>query len=117
MLHPLRRVGQSLLLSFLMLTPMLQDQLTTATLVGTVSDSTGAVIPRAKVTVVNVDTHDTQSVPTNGSGEYRIDLLPVGTYTMTVESATFKKFVQNNIVLTVNQQARVNGVMEPGTRS
>jgi hypothetical protein len=99
---------------FLLLAPALLAQLTTATLVGTVTDSTGAVVVGAKVTVVNVDTHYTNMVVTNASGDYRIDLLPVGTYTMTVEASGFKKFLQTNIPLAVNQQAHVDASLATG---
>ncbi len=95
--------------------PSLNAQLTTATLIGTVTDSTGAVVPGARVTVVNADTHYTNTVTTNSSGDYRIDLLPVGTYSMTVEAPGFKKFLQTNIPLTVNQQAHVDASLTTGT--
>jgi hypothetical protein len=89
-------------------------QLTTATLAGTITDATGAVVGGASVTVVNVATNFTSKAISNGNGAYRIDLLPIGTYKMTVEAHGFKKFVQANIVLTVNQQANVSAVLQPG---
>ncbi len=89
-------------------------QLTTATLAGTITDPTGAVVSGAGVTVVNNDTHFTSKTVSNASGGYRIDLLPIGTYTMTVESPGFKKFVQANIALSVNQQANVGAVLQMG---
>ena len=98
----------------LCLSPMLHAQLTTATLIGIVTDSTGAVVAGAKVTAVNVDTHFRSTVVSTSSGDYRIDLLPIGTYSLTVESAGFEKFVQTNIPLTVNQQARVDASMKLG---
>ena len=98
----------------LLLSPVLHAQLTTATLAGTVTDSTGAILSKAKVTAVNIDTHFTQTVLSNASGDFRIDLLPIGTYTMTVEAKGFKKFVHDNIPLTVNQQVRVDASLELG---
>jgi hypothetical protein len=98
----------------LLIAPSPHAQLTTATLVGTITDSTGAVVAGARVTVVNVDTHFNNTVTTNSSGDYRIDLLPVGTYSMTVEATGFKRFVQTNIPLTVNQQAHVDASLETG---
>lgn len=89
-------------------------QLTTATLVGTITDQTGAVVSGATVSVVNVDTQFTSQTVSNGSGDYRIDLLPIGTYTMTVQSPGFKKYVQANIALSVNQVASVGAVLQPG---
>jgi Carboxypeptidase regulatory-like domain len=90
-------------------------QLTTATLTGTITDPTGAVVSGAKVTVVNVNTHFTAKAVSNASGDYRIDLLPIGSYTMTVESTGFKKFIQANITLSVNQQANVGAVLQIGS--
>ncbi len=89
-------------------------QLTTATLVGTISDPTGAVIRGAHVTVVNDATNYTAKAISNASGGYRIDLLPIGMYTMTVEAPGFKKFVQTNISLSVNQQANVGAILQIG---
>ena len=99
------------------LVPALHAQLTTATLIGTISDSTGAVVAGARVTVVNADTHYTNAVVSNSSGDYRIDLIPVGNYSMTVEAPGFKKFVQTNIPLTVNQQAHVDATLSAGSTS
>jgi len=89
-------------------------QLTTATLAGTITDPTGAVVRGATVTVVNVATNLSSKAVSNSSGAYRIDLLPIGTYSMTVEANGFKKFVQANIVLSVNQQANVGAVLQLG---
>jgi hypothetical protein len=103
----------SLLIVFLM-HGTASAQLTTATIVGTVADSAGAVIPRATVTVVNVDTHFTSRAVTSGNGEYRIELLPIGSYSLTAEATGFKKFVQTNIALTVNQQVHVDASLATG---
>jgi hypothetical protein len=90
---------------------------TTATLFGNVADKTGAVIPGAQVTATNVDTNHATTVPSNGAGEYRIDLLPVGRYTLSVTATGFEKFVQANVALTVDQQARVDVALTPGGES
>lgn len=115
--HPVKRIAHTLrIVCFvaLFLTSVLHAQLTTATLVGTVTDPTGAAVPGARVTVVNLDTHFTSTVPSNANGDYRVDLLPVGTYSMTVETAGFKKFIQTNITLTVNQQVHVDASLALG---
>jgi len=105
---------RALCLLSLLLAPALRAQLTTATLVGTVTDTSGAVVTGAKVIVLNNDTHFTSDFISNSSGDFRIDLLPIGTYSMTVEAPGFKKFVQTNIALAVNQQAHVNAVLTLG---
>src|SRR5260370_16826254 len=67
----------------------LPAQESTARLLGTVKDPTGAVVPRASVTVRNVDTGLERRTLTNESGDYSIPLLPIGLYTPTVESPAF----------------------------
>ena len=89
-------------------------QVTTASLTGTITDPTGALVSGANVTVVKVDTQFSSKAVSNAGGVYRIDLLPIGTYTMTVEAPGFKKFIQSNITLSVNQQATVGAVLQPG---
>ena len=67
-----------------------QAQLSTADIVGTVTDPVGGLVPRATVTLVNEDTHDTRTMVTNDSGDYQFNLLPVGHYAVTVKTAGFK---------------------------
>lgn len=61
------------------------------TILGTVTDSSGAVIVKARVTVKEFATGLTRSELTNDEGEYSIPQLPVGIYTLTVEAPNFKK--------------------------
>lgn len=93
----------------------LSAQITTTTLVGTVTDKTGAVVVDAKVTATNSGTNVSRSVNTNAQGEYRIEFLPVGNYVLTVEAAGFKKFVQTGVTLEVAQTARVDAAMDIGS--
>ncbi len=71
-------------------------QQTTGSIVGTVKDQTGAVVSTATVKATNVDTGFSRSAPTNGYGEYRIDYLPVGKYSVEVSAPGFERFVQQN---------------------
>src|SRR5271157_4534446 len=73
------------------------QQQETATIVGTVSDSSGAVIPNAKVTVLNPDKGITQQLTSNASGAYSAASLPIGSYTVTAEAAGFQKLVRSGI--------------------
>src|SRR5882672_10143112 len=59
-------------------------QLPTATILGTVKDPSGAVVPRANVTAQNLETGTTRSIPTDESGAYRLAALPVGHYDLKV---------------------------------
>jgi Carboxypeptidase regulatory-like domain len=89
-------------------------QQTTGSIVGTVKDQTGAVVNAATVRATNVETGFSRSAPTNGYGEYRIDYLPVGGYTVELNAAGFKRFVQENIVLNVDQTLTVEIALSVG---
>jgi len=105
------------LLSTLLMSKAGFTQLTTATLMGTITDGTGAVVGGVTVEAVNDATHFTAKAVSSGTGYYRMDLLPIGTYTLTVEASGFKKFVQANVTLSVNQQANVDVALELGAMS
>src|SRR5438105_4162801 len=85
----------------------------TGTILGTVTDQSGAVVPNATVQIMNVGTTITQQVRTTGSGDYSAP-LPPGIYRVSVQATGFQKTVIDNIGLTVAQQARVNITMKPG---
>src|SRR5215831_10165677 len=70
----------------------------TATLVGTVTDPGGAVVPGAQITARNVDTGLTRTVTSNDEGDYRIEFLPIGKYSLEVSYTGFKKALLSNIV-------------------
>jgi Carboxypeptidase regulatory-like domain/TonB dependent receptor len=88
-------------------------QLTTADILGTVTDSAGAVVPGAKVTVVNTETSVSRTLQTNGSGEYVFNLLPPGQYTVTVEAPSFKKSV-SSVTLVAGDRARLDAPLQIG---
>src|SRR5882762_8393650 len=87
---------------------------TTATIVGTVTDSSGAVVPGAGITVTAKDTGLTRKTTTNQSGNYVATFLPVGRYRVTAEMIGFKKKTVTDIVLEVNQEPRVDILLEVG---
>ena len=74
---------------------------------GTVTDSTGAVVPNANVTALRVDTGVVQGTVTNGSGIFTFSNLVVGTYTITVKAAGFAEQTVPDITLDVSQQRDV----------
>ncbi len=92
----------------------LAAQFTTASLAGTVTDATGAVVPDATVTINNVDTGLTVTVSTEPTGAYLFSRLPIGNYELTVEKAGFSTYVQAGITLTVNQAASQNVALQVG---
>jgi hypothetical protein len=85
-----------------------QGQAINATLEGTVTDESGAVLPGVTVTVTNTDTGDIRVVITNESGLYRAPLLQLGAYRVTAELTGFKKFEQTGIRLSAGQVAVVD---------
>src|SRR6266404_3034265 len=89
-------------------------QVTTATIVGTVSDPSGSIVPGAQVTARNVDTGLTRTVTSSDAGTYRLEFLPVGHYVLEVTTAGFKKSYLNGIVLQVNDTSRVDVTLTVG---
>jgi hypothetical protein len=104
----------TILLFLLSMTSGASAQQTTGTIVGTVADQTGAVVSGATVKATNVDTGFTRTATANSFGEYRIDFLPVGNYNVAVEAPTFKRFVQQNLDLTVDQMLTVEVKLSAG---
>src|SRR5579871_2376559 len=68
----------------------LHAQLSTATMFGTITDSTGAVLSGATITMVQTDTNFTRIATTKDDGSYREEFLPVGPYKITVSAKGFK---------------------------
>jgi hypothetical protein len=89
-------------------------QAVNATLLGAVTDASGAVVPNAKVTITEVNTGISRSGQTNESGNYTFPDLPPGQYSVTVETAGFKKETRRDIALQVNSTQRVDIQLQPG---
>jgi Carboxypeptidase regulatory-like domain len=89
----------------------------TGSIVGTVKDQQGALVTTATVTATNTQTALVRSVQVNGLGEYRIDYLPVGTYNLQADAAGFQRYMQQNVVLTVDQTQTLDVTMEVGSES
>src|SRR5207247_7029121 len=86
----------------------------TASITGTVTDSSGAAIPSVKVVATNAGTALTHTTQTNGAGVYNLPFLPVGNYNIAAENAGFKRAALGPFTLEVNQIARVDFKMEVG---
>src|SRR5437879_6071408 len=83
-------------------------QITTSTLLGTISDPGGAQVPSASVTARNIDTGLTRTVQSSADGSYRLEFLPVGNYVIEVTPTSgFKKALRSGIVLQVSETVRV----------
>jgi hypothetical protein len=81
---------------------------------GAVTDSTGAVVPGATVTLTNKETSLSRSATTTNNGLYSIPSLPPGRYSLTVEKEGFKKKVLENINVTGDQVQGANVQLEVG---
>ena len=81
---------------------------TSASVLGTVTDSSGAVIPKASVQVKNIATGQVQQVPADAQGRYTIADLPVGNYEAQASAAGFQTTVRRGITLTVGAQSVVD---------
>jgi Carboxypeptidase regulatory-like domain len=87
-----------------------------ATIVGTVTDPSGAALPNAAITITHVETGEIRSASTGDSGQYVAPDLVIGHYNVTVKAAGFGESVRNNIVLNVNDRTRVDFVLRVGTK-
>ena len=92
-------------------------QLTTADILGTVSDSSGAVVTNASVTLKNLDTNETRSTQSNGSGDYSFTLLPVGHYSITVKANGFQAWVTKDLAIEAGDRARADAHLQLGSES
>jgi hypothetical protein len=108
-----RRPLSTLLLVLLLASPLLAQQ-ETATITGEVKDASGAVVPKATLTITNVETNLSLKSETNDQGIYFVPSLKPGPYSLTVEKAGFKKAVRSGITLQVNQVARIDVTLQIG---
>ena len=84
------------------------------TIVGTVSDPSGAVVPNAKVIITNTDKNQSFDVMSNESGQFVAPSLGIGHYKVKAEVSGFKSFEQNDINLQVGDRLRVDVKLEVG---
>ena len=96
------------------LAPAAGAQVTSAAIVGTITDSSGAALPGATVTARNVDTGFTRTVPSNEVGAYRLEFLPIGNYAVEVGLSGFNTSTKSGIVLRVNDTLRVDAALSLG---
>ena len=87
---------------------------TTSRVTGTVTDPSAGSVPGAAVTLTNEATGVSFNTTTSGTGTYTFDLIPAGSYKITVEKTGFKKFITTGNVVQINQPATVNVAMQVG---
>ena len=84
------------------------------TILGTVTDKSGGAVPKAKVTVRNVDTGLTRETQTTDDGGYTVPELPIGNYSVQVEKRDFKTSVVTGVRVEVAGERRVDVALQPG---
>ncbi len=111
----LKKLSLAVAIAFgLSLSVTAKAQSTLAQLSGKITDSTGAVVPHARVTAKNIGTNLTKNSESNDVGTYSLVALPPGSYTLTAEAAGFSTRVQTGIVLNVAQFATLDIALQPG---
>ena len=98
---------------FVILSTAAFAQVTTGDIVGRVTDSTGGVLPGATVTIEHLGTHDIRTVPSNGTGDFVFNLLPIGAYTVKVELQGFISQTAR-VSLSTGDRARFDAKLQLG---
>jgi hypothetical protein len=105
------------ILAALLLTSSAYAAEVTASLLGTVRDASGAVVTGANISLTNTQTNVTKKTESGTDGEYSFTLIPVGQYRLTVERTGFRKYVQEGIILQVNQAAKQDISLQVGAQT
>src|SRR5215472_3505567 len=87
----------------------------TSSLQGTIADNTQAVISKAEVTISNKETGATRTAKTTGTGEYRFEVLPAGTYNVKVTAAGFAGAEAKDVEVLIGRTVTQNFALKPGT--
>src|SRR5690242_16144115 len=103
----LRLLAYSLLAVLLSIPLGLHAQQYSGSITGTVTDSTGAAIPGATVTVTNTGTNAKVTQTSGGGGDFTFAQLPVGTYEVQVSQGNFKQFVETGVVVHTSTATQV----------
>jgi len=96
------------------LAPYLCAQVDTGSILGTIYDQTGAVVPGATVTLSNEERGLTLSTATSDAGAYVFTPMNIGTYTVTVTKSGFQKVIHPHIRISIQAQIKVNIAVTPG---
>jgi hypothetical protein len=107
----------TLILSAFWLTSSASAQLTTADILGTVTDVSGAVVPNAAITLTNLGTNEKRSSQSNGSGDYSFTLLPVGHYSISVKASGFQEAITKDLAVEAGDRARADVHLQLGSES
>ena len=111
----MRRSSVFLLFICLLVALSATAQNITGTIQGTVTDSQGAAVPNAAVTITNVGTAESRTANTNNQGFFTVPELPVGTYDVTVKQPNFKTFTSKHVALDASSTSTVNASLQVGS--
>src|ERR1700688_1196919 len=101
----------------LLFTSAASAQLTTADILGTVTDPTGAVVPNASISLTNLGTNERRTGQSNSSGEFIFTLLSVGHYSITVKASGFQASVTKDLAVEAGDRARADVQLQVGSES
>jgi len=116
--HPIRLAARAVFFAGCLLLPAARcasAQSTTADITGTVTDTSGASIPHAKVTLTNLGTKEVRNAQTTDAGDYTFTQLGPGAHSIQVSQNGFKSFVIPNIALSASDRAREDAKLEVGS--
>ncbi len=108
------RILSALALIVAITSPAFAQQRASAGIYGSVFDSQGAVVPGAKISLLQVTTNQTRTTISNREGQYLFPLLPVGEYRISVERPGFRRYEQTGLILQVNDNVKVDVPLEVG---
>ena len=113
----MKRINQLITISFLIaaVAVIASGQSFRATLVGRVTDPSGATVAGANVTVTQNGTNFTRTVTTNGDGEYVVSEIQPGSYTVKIDANGFKGAINQNVVLETDQTRRFDVKLDVGS--
>ena len=107
-------IGLTSLVMFASLSSPLEAQSFYGSVVGTVTDASGAIIPGASVTLTNIGTNEKRSAETDAAGSYRFVNLVPANYRLEVEMAGFKRMTREPITVQVESAVRIDAALEVG---
>src|SRR5262245_51210973 len=104
-------------LCLMLVTLSLSAQTVSTEILGLVTDSSGAVIPGAAIKIVRLETGDVRTTKTNETGNYVFPLLEIGEYQVTCSAAGFKSEMVRNVVVELQQKARLDFHLQVGEQA
>src|SRR2546425_13133289 len=104
-----------ILLAFLLILPKAGAQTVFGTLLGTIQDQQGAVIPNATVSARSLETSAARTATTDASGAYHIPSVPAGLYQVTASAPGFKTAIRGDVTVTVGADIKLDFSLSVGS--